>query len=207
MPTKHIDATQWATIEAMTLELARQKNATIKEGDVLKEVIAAGLEVLNFKGLSDRFEFQARYNAIIMCKLHHGGTASTSITVPSVATTAALLDGNEGFIVCVYGNTNTGRSTFAQALYDELNGADGRTVNLYDDADHDAIRHGWADYKGGKGAIVVLQAGSQIKAMDGLYSTHRAMLILEEGREIPLESSEPVALDTSLLRATNRSEP
>ena len=55
------------------------------------------------------------------------------------------------------------------------------TVNLYDDADAEAINQGWASYNTGRGVIIVLHAASQVQALDKLYSTHRSVLILEEG--------------------------
>ncbi|MBY5246600.1 hypothetical protein [Klebsiella quasipneumoniae] len=205
MPTKHIDAAQWSAIETMAVELTQQTNAPVKEGDVLKEVIAAGLNALSVKGLGDRFAFQPRHSAVIMSKLNPSGTATTNLTAPTAATTAALLEDSAGFIVCVYGKTNSGRSTFAQALYDELSAAQRLTVNLYDDAGAEAISQGWADYNDGKGAIIVLYAAGQMQALDGLYSTHRSVLILEDCAEIALNAGS--ALDTSLLRATMRSAP
>lgn len=207
MPTKHIDAAQWSVIEAMTVELTQQTNVPVKEGDVLKEVIAAGLNSLTAKGLGERFAFQPRHSAVIMSKLDPSGTATTSLNAPTAATTAALLEDSAGFIVCVYGKTNSGRSTFARALYDELSAAQRITVNLYDDAGAEAISQGWIDYNDGKGAIIVLHAPDQMQALDRLYSTHRSVLILEEGAEIALNSGSGTALDTSLLKATMRSAP
>ncbi|MEN4536735.1 hypothetical protein [Pantoea agglomerans] len=207
MPTKHIDAAQWSAIETMTVELTQQTNAPVKEGDVLKEVIAAGLNALSVKGLGDRFAFQPRHSAVIMSKLDPSGTATMHLTAPTAAAAAALLEDSAGFIVCVYGKTNSGRSTFAQALYGELSAAQLLTVNLYDDAGAEAISQGWADYNDGKGAIIVLHAAGQMQALDGLYSTHRSVLVHEEGAEIALNAGSGTTLDTSLLRATMRNAP
>lgn len=207
MPTKHIDAAQWSAIETMTVELIQQTNAPVKEGDVLKEVIAAGLNALSVKGLSERFAFQPRHSAVIMSKLSPSGTATTNLTAPTAATTAALLEDSAGFIVCVYGKTNSGRSTFAQALCDELSTAKRLTVNLYDDAGAEAISQGWADYNNGKGAIIVLHAAGQMQALDGLYSTHRSVPVIEEGEEIVLKAYSGTDLDMSLIRATMRRAP
>jgi len=207
MPTKHIDAAQWSAIETMTVELTQQTNAPVKEGDVLKEVIAAGLNALSVKGLGDRFAFQPRHSAVIMSKLDPSGTTTTNLTAPTAAAAAAMLEDSAGFIVCVYGKTNSGRSTFAQALYDELSAAQRLTVNLYDDAGAEAISQGWADYSDGKGAIIVLHAAGQMQALDRLYSTHRSVLVIEEGEEIALKEFSGTALDVSLIRATMRSAP
>ena len=186
MPTKHIDAAQWSVIEAMTVELTQQTYVPVKEGDVLKEIIAAGLNAVNVTGLGDRFAFQPRHSAVIMSKLSPGGTTTTHLTAPIAGTAAALLEESAGFIVCVYGKTNTGRSTFAQALYNGLTTAKRLKVNLDDDADTAAVSRGWADYHSGRGAIVVLHAAGQMQALDGLYSKHCSILTLEEGAEIPL---------------------
>lgn len=207
MPTKHIDAAQWSAIETMTVELTQQTNAPVKEGDVLKEVIAAGLNALTVNELGERFAFQPRHRAVIMSKLNPSGTTTTHLTAPTAATAAALLNDSAGFIVCVYGKTNSGRSTFAQALYDELSATQRLTVNLYDDAGAEAISQAWADYNDSKGAIIVLHAASQMQALDGLYSTHRSVLVLKEGAEIALNAGIATGLDTSLLRATMRSAP
>jgi Flp pilus assembly CpaF family ATPase len=142
-----------------------------------------------------------------MSKLNPSGTATTNLTAPTAATVAALLEDSAGFIVCVYGKTNSGRSTFAQTLYGELSAAQLITVNLYDDAGAEAISQGWADYNDGKGAIIVLHAAGQMQALDGLYSTHRSVLVHEEGAEIALNAGSGTILDTSLLRATMRSAP
>lgn len=210
MPTKHIDAAQWDRIEAMTVDLVREKNVPIKEGDVLKEVIATGLETLsgmNVNGLIDRFTYRARHSAILMSKLKPSGTATTQLSAPTAATAAALLEDSTAFIVCVYGNTNSGRSTFASALADTLNAANGLTVNLYDDASATEIRQAWADYETGRGAVVVVHQNSQIEAINTLYSTHRSILNLEDTPELSIDSGIPLALNTSLLKATMRSRP
>lgn len=179
MPTKHIDAEQWAQIEALTVELTQERNTPIKEGEVLKTVIAAGLEATSIELLKSNFAFNPRYGVFIVRKGEQEQDEETTLNHPWTHTpteSEKLADllaegGDSPFIVCVYGKTNTGRTTFATKLYKELNGR-GRDTEYFDDSDRSDIAQAWRLYRTGKSVIIVLHAPDYLRAGEMLYSQH-----------------------------------
>lgn len=176
MPTKHIDAGQWASIEALTIDLVKKRNILVKEGDVLKEVIAAGLAATSVETLSQKYAYCPRYRVFI-----HGRKNNESVyyhwnsDVPAAGTVAGWLEeaGPTEFIVCVYGKANSGRTTFATQLLTELR-TRGSDTQYFDDMDDDTdMAKAWHLYLNGKSAIVVVDAADYLPATERLFYHHQ----------------------------------
>lgn len=177
MPSKHIDAAQWEKIEELALELTRTKNRIIKEGDVLKLVIEAGLKGINAETISHHFDFQCRYSAFLHFEV---GEASLDISLdkPDVKDVIENLYPGLPFVLTVFGNTNTGKSTFinqvAAALVKKYN------ITVYDDADtlencdtgiSDIVR-AWQNYKAGNSSIIAIHASTPDAALKKVALAH-----------------------------------
>lgn len=170
MPSKHIDAAQWDKIEEIALELTRTKNRMIKEGDVLKLVIEAGLKGLTSEALSDHFEYQPRYNAFLHFEV---GEASLSINLekPELEDVIESIYPDIPFVLTVYGNTNSGKTTFINDVVASLKTK--YNISVYDDADvHDnsdagisGIVKAWQNYKAGNSSIIGLHASTSDAAL------------------------------------------
>ncbi|ARJ44417.1 hypothetical protein B1H58_20590 (plasmid) [Pantoea alhagi] len=183
MPTKHIDAGQWASIEALTIDLIKKRNTLIKEGDVLKDVIAAGLAATSVETLSQKYAYCPRYGVFI-----HGRKNNESVyyhwnsDAPAAGTVAGWLEeaGATEFIVCVYGKAHSGRTTFATQLLTELR-TRGCDTEYFDDMDDDAdMAQAWRFYLSGKSAIVVVDAADYHPATERLFYHHQGYEVEED---------------------------
>ncbi|XRZ02059.1 hypothetical protein ACP179_01925 (plasmid) [Xenorhabdus stockiae] len=213
MPTKHIDNEQWSRIEVMTVDLIHEKKAIIKESDVLKAVIAKGLETITLLELSAQFDYKPRFSVIMVNRIDGYTECSGHFDSPSISDVMCKLESNNPFILCVYGKKSTGRSTFAETMANELkikrSNTDG--VKIYDDAGEADIVKAWQDYAAGGRVILVLYARDQLEATNQFHLVNRigSMWSIEEPTEVYL-SDLPKATSSEfhdLISSTMRKPP
>lgn len=195
MPSKHIDAAQWDKIEEIALELTRTKNRMIKEGDVLKLVIEAGLKELTSESLTDRFEYQPRYNAFLHFEV---GEASLSINLekPGLEDVIESIHPGIPFVLTVYGNTNSGKTTFINEVVSSLKTK--YDISVYDDADLpdnsdseiNGIVKAWQNYKAGNSSIIGLHASTSDVALKKVSQSFG-------GRSIAIEKPDELMLSSA----------
>ncbi|WP_258086609.1 hypothetical protein [Xenorhabdus bovienii] len=188
MPTKHIDSEQWSKIEAMTVDLIDEKKAIIKEGDVLKAVIARGLASITLPELSAQFDYQPRFSVIMHTTVNENMTGLSCFDSPTVNDLVSVMEKDEAFILCVYGKKNTGRSTFAEGVMNALKAKKKISgVRFYDDAVEADITEAWKDHNAGAaGVIVVLYADDQLEATNQFYMVKSRLWNLDEVTELYL---------------------
>jgi len=195
MPSKHIDAIQWKKIEEITLELTRTKNRMIKEGDVLKLIIEAGLKGIDTEAISHHFDFQPRYNAFLHFEV---GDASLALSLdkPAIEDVIESLYPGLPFVLTVYGNTNTGKSTFINELTAALDKS--YDITVYDNADSgenveigksDIVR-AWKNYKAGNSSIIGIHASTPDAALKKIVRAHGGPgFIIEKPNEMTVSNA------------------
>ncbi len=112
MPTKHIDAGSWKTVESLTLKAVGLSGKLIKETDMIRLLIAKGAGVVTDEELRNINGFTPRYGVLSWAldgSINDLGTISPEAFAEHVAT-------NEPFMIGVYGQTATGKSNFKDRL-------------------------------------------------------------------------------------------
>jgi hypothetical protein len=188
MPTKHIDAAQWDEIEQLTVELTKLTNQPVKESEVLKLILKRGLTDISEIEIAIQLEYKPRYNALLYVTTPEC-SVSTHFERPTVNDVIDKLTEDSHFLLCVYGKTNTGKSTFVNRLIDAcplLN------IAVYDEAeltdtDQVKVEKAFRDYASGKSAVVVVYAADQIGATNVLFPPEKRMFTIEEPEECSLK--------------------
>lgn len=113
MPTKHIDAGSWKTVESLTLKAVGLSGKLIKETDMIRLLIAKGAGVVTDEELRNINGFIPRYGVLSWAldgSIEDLGTVSPDVFAECAAT-------NGPFMIGVYGQTATGKSNFKDRLF------------------------------------------------------------------------------------------
>lgn len=179
MPTKHIDAAQWDEIEQLTVELTKLTNKPVKESEVLKLVLQRGLTGITEIEIAEQLWYKPLYNALLYVRTPEC-TVSTHLERPTVNDVIEKITEDAHFLLCVYGKTNTGKSTFVKSLIDACPLLD---IAVYDESAlsvQEKVEQAYRDYASGKSAVVVVYAVDQIGATNLLFPPEKRMFTIEE---------------------------
>jgi hypothetical protein len=198
MPGVQIDHEQWSKIESIVHELNQRNNQNYDKEQVLKFVIARGLHGLTPEMIVDNEQFQRRHNAVLHFK-HGEAEVFVHMEKPDVAEVLSRLTPGRAFMLVVYGEANTGKTTFIRDLADAMEGrwdiimADGNLdadftafsgahpgLIIRDDADQEIIDAAWQDYSNNCGVILATVAPDLAAVTRRLYGSGRQGMAIEQ---------------------------
>ncbi|EKQ8286759.1 hypothetical protein P6Y92_004791 [Salmonella enterica] len=133
MPTKHIDDDSWAIIEEMAVEVTRRANKPVKEADILRLALKHGLRTLPPDLLDALATFNPTYRVLHLAQnfgLHEYLSPDADDYLHDFKVPG-------GVMACVWGQTCSGKSTFAESLKHMLE----KTNFMADLYYHDEVRN------------------------------------------------------------------
>lgn len=156
MPTKHIDSESWNAVEATTLKAIELSGKLVKETDVIRLLITKGAAAVTNDDLRDIYGFKPGYGVLTW---NREGHIVDFGTIPPEKY-AAYLASHAPLLTFVYGKTNTGKSSFKEALLKHLPEALAASITVEDEdtgriSEQRKIEIFQMYFKDGKNALIV----------------------------------------------------
>ncbi|SOC21575.1 hypothetical protein [Thalassospira xiamenensis] len=154
MPTKHVDQHQWLAIEKLAVDATTLLQRPVKDTDVLKLVIDAGLEAVG-DNVADKLDaFKPTFRVRLW---QYPNDTMMTRTPSSVRDAVEALEGPEACLVVVSGRTNSGRTTFLSELRQKAR--NGNDIAIFDDVPAGADLVGIASaFLSGQRTVIALHA-------------------------------------------------